>query len=195
MANEYINKVVLGNEVKLDLTGDDITADKLAAGIKAHDKTGAPIVGTSTYDADTSGDTATAAEVLLGKTAHVKGAQVTGTMPNQGSKTLEITDKDTTVVIPAGYHDGGGKVKIADSEAAKLIPGNVRAGITLLGVEGEMSGTEGANPQAKSVTPTFAAQEVLPDTGYNYLSQVTVAAIPVTYTDNEAGGQTLKIGA
>lgn len=195
MPNQYINKVVLGGEVKLDLTADDITPDKLDAGIKAHDKTGAPIVGTSTKDSDTSEDTAVAAEILLGKTAHAKGAKVTGTMPDNGSKTLDITSKDAPVSIPAGYHDGGGKAQIAAAEAAKLIPDNIREGITVLGVEGTMSGTEDAKPQAKSVTPTFSAQEVLPDSGYNYLSSVTVAAIPVTYTDNEAGGQTLKIGA
>lgn len=48
MANQYVNKVIIGTEVKLDLTQDDITPDKLAEGIKAHDKSGAPIVGTST---------------------------------------------------------------------------------------------------------------------------------------------------
>ena len=61
MADKYINKVIIGNDVKLDLTADDITADKLAKGIKAHDKSGAPIVGTSTFDSDTSGDNAVAA--------------------------------------------------------------------------------------------------------------------------------------
>lgn len=195
MADKYINKVIIGNDVKLDLTADDITADKLAKGIKAHDKSGAPIVGTSTFDSDTSGDTAVAAEILLGKTAHAKGAKLVGTMPNQGGKTLDITDKAAPVSIPMGFHDGSGKAQIAEAEAAKLIPANIREGITVLGVAGTMSGSENMKAQAKNTTPTFAQQEILPDEGYNCLSSVTVAAIPVSYTDNEQGGQTLKVGA
>ena len=195
MANQYVNKVIIGSEVKLDLTQDDITPDKLAAGIKAHDKSGAPIVGTSTFDADTSDANAVAAELLKDKTAYVNGVKVTGTMPNNGAKTLDITDKSTPVTIPMGFHDGSGKAQIAADEQAKLIPKNIREGITVLGVTGTMSGSEGMKPQAKNVTPTFAQQEVLPDEGYNCLSSVTVAAIPVTYTDNEQGGQTLKVGA
>ena len=195
MANQYVNKVIIGSEVKLDLTQDDITPDKLAAGIKAHDKSGAPIVGTSTFDADTSDANAVAAELLKDKTAYVNGVKVTGTMPNNGAKTLDITNKSTPVTIPMGFHDGSGKAQIAADEQAKLIPKNIREGITVLGVTGAMSGSEGMKPQAKNVTPTFAQQEVLPDEGYNCLSSVTVAAIPVTYTDNEQGGQTLKVGA
>ena len=195
MANQYVNKVIIGSEVKLDLTQDDITPDKLAAGIKAHDKSGAPIVGSSTFDADTSDANAVAAELLKDKTAYVNGVKVTGTMPNNGAKTLNITNKSTPVTIPTGFHDGSGKAQIAADEQAKLIPKNIREGITVLGVTGTMSGSEGMKPQAKNVTPTFAQQEVLPDDGYNCLSSVTVAAIPVTYTDNEQGGQTLKVGA
>ena len=194
MANQYVNKVIIGSQVKLDLTQDDITPDKLAEGIKAHDKSGAPIVGTSTFDADTSDANAVAAEILKDKTAYVNGVKVTGTMPNNGAKTLNIVNKSTPVTIPMGFHDGSGKAQIAADEQAKLIPKNIREGITVLGVTGTMSGSEGMKPQAKNVTPTFAQQEVLPDEGYNCLSSVTVAAIPVSYTDNEQGGQTLKVG-
>ncbi len=195
MSNQYINKVIVGTETKLDLTGDDITADKLAKGIKAHDKSGAPIVGANTYDADTDDATATAAEIIKGATAYVKGSKVEGTMPSVGAQTIEISDKTESKSISMGFHDGSGKAQIAATEQAKLIAENIREGVTILGVEGTMSGSEDMKAQAKSVTPAFTAQEILPDTGYNALSAVTVGAIPVSETDNTYGGKTLTIGA
>lgn len=184
MPNKYVNKVVIGKETKLDLTADTVTPDKLAKGITAHDKSGAPITGTSTKDADTSDATAAVAEVLNGKTFYARGAKMTGTMPNNGEVNGEISTVSGKYTIPMGFHDGAGGVTIAATEQAKLVPANIREGVTVLGVKGSMSGSEGMKPQAKSVTPSFEQQVVLPDSEYNCLSQVTVAAIPATYVDD-----------
>lgn len=194
MANKYVNKVIVGTETKLDLTADTVTADKLAEGITAHDKSGAPIVGTNTFDVDSQDATAAVAEVLKDKTFYARGAKMTGTMPNNGAVAGKITKKDGKYTIPMGFHDGSGTCAIDATEQAKLIASNIREGVTILGVLGSMSSSEGIKPQAKTVTPTFSQQTVMPDTGYNCLSQVTVNAIPTTYVDNAAGGQTLTVG-
>lgn len=189
-----VSKVIYGGRVLIDLTGDTITADKLLIGYKAHGADGEELNGACAYDVDSSGATASAAEILSGKKAAVKGTVVTGTMKNNGAVSGSISAKDEQYTVPQGYHDGSGKVGIAAAEQEKIIPANIREGVTVLGVTGTMSGTEDANPQAKSVTPSTAAQEVLPDEGYNYLSQVTVAAIPYAESENSAGGTTVTIG-
>lgn len=191
MAN-YINKLVVGNETKFDLTSDTVTAEKLLSGFTAHDKSGAPITGTCTYDADTQDATAAVAEILEGKTAYARGAKLTGTMPNKGAVSGTIATKEP-YTIPMGFHDGSGTVSIDATESAKIVAGNIKSGVTILGVEGTFSG-ESVTAQTKSVTPTMSVQTVLPDEGFDYLSQVEVAAIPVTYSDNAAGGQTCTIG-
>ena len=193
MANTTYNKIIYAGRTLIDLTADTVTADKLAEGVTAHDKSGAVITGTNTYDSDTSDDTAAVAEILSGKTAHARGTQLTGTMPNNGAVTGTISTKAQEYTIAQGYHDGSGKVSISSTEQAKLIPANIRQGVTVLGVEGSMSGQEDVNAQAKTVTPTNAQQVVTPDATYNYLSQVTVNAIPYVETDNSAGGITVTI--
>ena len=46
MADKNVNKVVINGEIVLDLSGDSVTADRLAKGYTAHDKSGAVITGT-----------------------------------------------------------------------------------------------------------------------------------------------------
>lgn len=197
MANEFNSKVVLADgTVLMDLTGDTVDAAHLLAPYTAHGKDGAPITGICTYDSDTSQDTAAVGEILLGKTAHARGTQLTGTMPNNGGISGAISTKTVPYVVPQGYHDGSGTVQIAAAEQAKIIPTNIREGITILGVEGSMSGSEGMMPQAKTFTPVIDDEPtvIAPDTGYNCLSQVTVNPITVSYSDNAAGGKTVTIG-
>ena len=196
MANSYNNKVVLASgEVLIDLTGDTVDAIHVLEGFTFHDKSGAPVTGTCTYDSDTSDDTAAVGEILSGKTAHARGALLTGTMPNNGAQMGSISTKEQEVIIAQGYHDGSGKVSILADEQAKLIPSNIREGITILGVEGTMSGSESVVAQARTVTPKFTQQVISPEDGYTHLSQVTVYPITVSYSDNSAGGKTVTIGA
>ena len=196
MSEKTISKVVYGGKTLIDLTADTVTASKILKDVTAHDKSGAAIVGTCTFNADTSDATATGAEILSGKTAYVNGVKVTGEMRNNGAVDGVISKKADSYTVPIGYHDGSGKVAISTAEQAKIIATNIRDGVTILGVTGTLSGTEGAKAQAKTITPTTAQQVVLPDDkqGFNYLSQVTVEAIPYNESDNAQGGKTVTIG-
>lgn len=189
-----INKVVYGGNTLIDLTGDTVTADKILTGFTAHGKDGEAITGACTFDVDSNDATAAVAEILIGKTAYARGSKLTGTMKNNGAVTGTIATKAGTYTIPQGYHDGSGTVSIDSTEQAKIVANNIREGVTILGITGTMSGSEGVKAQAKTVTPSSAAQTILPDDGYTHLSQVTVNAIPYVESDNSAGGVTVTIG-
>lgn len=189
-----VSKVVYGGNTLIDLTADTVVADKVLTGYTAHGADGEVITGTCNFDSNTQDATASDSEILSGKTAYVKGSKKTGTMKNNGAVSGKISTKAGEYTVPQGYHDGSGKVTIDSTEQAKIIATNIREGVTILGVTGTMSGTEGALPQAKTVTPSTSQQEILPDEGYNYLSQVTVLAIPYVESENSAGGTTVTIG-
>lgn len=189
-----INKVIYGGNTLIDLTADTVDAAHLLSTYTAHDKSGAIITGTCTYDSDTSEDTAAVAEVLATKTFHARGTAYTGTMPNRGAVTGTITTKAGSYTIQQGYHDGSGSVSISSTEQAKIIASNIKSGVTILGVEGTYSGEAVSVQSNKSATPTTSQQIITPDSGYDYLAQVTVAAIPYVETDNSAGGKTVTIG-
>lgn len=192
--SQYKNKIIFGGETLIDLTADTVDASHLAYGYTAHDKSGAPITGTNTYDSDTSDADAVASQILATKTAYVNGVKITGAMPNRGAVAGTIDTLSSSYSIAQGYHDGSGTVSISSTEQSKIIATNIREGVTILGVTGSMSGTEEVNAEAIIVTPSTATQVVTPSTGYNYISQATVNAIPYSETANAAGGLTVTIG-
>lgn len=187
-----INKVIFGGDTLIDLTSDTVDAAHLLSGYKAHDRSGAVITGTCAFDSDTSDATATADEILATKTAYVDGEKITGTMVNNGAVTGTISTKAGQYTIPIGFHDGSGKVGISSTEQNKIIAGNIKSGVQILGVTGTYTG-EAISAQAKSATPTTSQQVITPDANYDYLSQVTVEAIPYVETANTYG-TTVTIG-
>ena len=90
---------------------------------------------------DLTSDTITAADLLAGKTAHgADGESITGAMVNRGGVSGTIATKAGTYQIQSGFHNGSGSVAISATEQAKIIPENIKSGVTLLGVEGTHSG-------------------------------------------------------
>ena len=188
-----VNKVIYGGNTLIDLTGDSVTKDKLLVGASAHNMAGVKIDGECTFDADTSDATAVSSEVLKGSTYYARGSKGTGTMPNIGSQNEDIDNVDDQVMIQQGYHDGSGKIKIADVEKKKILPANIKQGVSILGVVGTLEPSSSVTAQSKTVTPTSEKQTIIPDSTYDYLSQVVVNAIPYVETANAAGGTTVTI--
>ena len=195
MANQYNNKVVLSDgTVLIDLTMDDVKPEHVQKGIKFHDKTGAEKTGTNTKTVDASNVTAEPAEVLDGETFGKGNDVAVGTMPNHSGEGV-VVNKKAGVVIPRGYFDGSTLAKLSDADLQKLIPANIKEGVSLFGGEivGEY-GSDDISAQSKQVTPTFQDQQINPDDGYVFLSGVLVKAIPILRQDNQAGGVTVTIG-
>lgn len=190
--NAFINKVIYSGSTLIDLTADTAIAADVQTGKWFHLKTGERIQGTNNWDANTQSGNALPAEILSGQKAWVKGSEVTGTMPVVGATTL-IISTTSQITIPLGYHDGSGKVGINSTELNKLISSNIKNGVTILGVEGTLTGSEMVSVTTKTVTPTTSVQVYTPPTGIDYFSQFTVNAIPYTEADNDDGGRTVTI--
>lgn len=140
-----VNKVVYGDRTLIDLTGDTVTAADLALGKTAHDASGQLITGTGIIGA--SGGTATAENILEGKTAYVNGQLITGTMPYNSfyEPYVWTVDEDEAVHVDEGYYDGTQSITLSPEAVNNLTEENIREGVYLLGVWGRLIPLEWEN--------------------------------------------------
>ena len=87
---------------------------------------------------DASEADAAAGNVLTGKVFIGPNGQDTGSMPNNGPTGGDISTKTGSVTIPAGYTSGG-TVFISYDEQQKLVQGNIKNGVSILGVHGSLT--------------------------------------------------------
>ena len=100
---------------------------------------------------DTTGADAAAGDVLTGKTAFGPAGAINGSMANNGALSGTISTKAGTYSIPAGYTSGG-SVAISSTEQNKIVSGNIRSGVTVLGVAGSTSVVDTSDADATAAT-------------------------------------------
>lgn len=76
-------------------------------------------------------------DVKAGKTFFGENGEQVGTMTENGTVTSTISSKTQVVTIAEGHHSGSGTVQLSEAEKAKLVSGNIKAGVTLLSISGK----------------------------------------------------------
>ena len=141
------------NELKSQLansinnkTGSSLTSNSTV------DEMTVAINSIKTLEQATADANATASNILVDKTAYVNGTKITGTMPNKGAVTANL-NCGGTYTIPAGYHNGSGKVT-ANSLASQT-SANATAGDILKNKTAWVNGSKitGAMPNLSADTP------------------------------------------
>ena len=154
---------VLAGKVILDSEGEPLTgtmpergnwsSSELSAGasitIPGGHHSGSGKVTAKSLSAQTSG-TATAAQILSGKTAWVNGSEVTGSMANRGnyggagnSRGNDAPNQRMWVKVPGGYYNENAQVFLnwADIRSmAGLTPDKIKKSVSIMGITGTHEG-------------------------------------------------------
>lgn len=154
---------VLAGKVILDSEGEPLTgtmpergnwsSSELSAGasitIPGGHHSGSGKVTAKSLSAQTSG-TATAAQILSGKTAWVNGSEVTGSMANRGnyggagnSRGNDAPNQRMWVKVPGGYYNENAQVFLnwADIRSmAGLTPDKIKKNVSIMGITGTHEG-------------------------------------------------------
>ena len=129
-------------------------------------------VTANSLSSQTSG-TASAGEILSGKTAWVNGSKITGTMTNRGAVTSSL-NAGGSYTIPAGYHNGSGKVtanSLSSQTSGTAAAANILSGKTAYvngsKITGTMTNHTGTPNKIKNRRLANGRFEVAVDAGYH----------------------------
>ena len=129
-------------------------AADVAAGKTFTSSAGLAVTGTSTA-VETGDATASASNILSGKTAYVHGQKVNGSMTNQGAKNQAL-NCGGSYTIPAGYHNGSGKVtanSLASQTAGTAAAADIASGKTAWVNGAQVTGSGTMAPARTKITP------------------------------------------
>lgn len=169
-----VNKVVINDEVVLDLTGDTVQAADLPKGVIAHSATGAKVTGTTNYaGSSNAGGSATSAEKLNNSLTIKLNGTSQGAWDGSSAKTIDITAASV------------GATAIAEAKLAAWPIGSIYMSVNSTSPANLFGGTW----ERISETFLFAASSSYPagSTGGEFAHKLTQSELP-NYSLSVANG-------
>lgn len=169
-----VNKVVINDEVVLDLTGDTVQAADLPKGVIAHIATGAKVTGTTNYaGSSNAGGSATSAEKLNNSLTIKLNGTSQGAWDGSSAKTIDITAASV------------GATAIAEAKLAAWPIGSIYMSVNSTSPANLFGGTW----ERISETFLFAASSSYPagSTGGEFAHKLTQSELP-NYSLSVANG-------
>lgn len=146
------------------IKGDsNLVAENIKSGVSIFGVTGTLEAGST--GTDTSDATATAGDILSGKTAYVNGEKVTGTITPKAAQVYKPKTTDQTIL--AGYYLKGNQTIEGD---ANLVAANIKSGVSIFGVTGTLESGSGSGAVVKTGTFKGTGGAVEVDTGLSSIS-------------------------